>query len=154
MGWCVDDEKELDAFRIPLGSPPVAHAAAATAPAAATGSRTPSRKVRERIPRQQGAFIRGPILLAWLDGVFMIPGATALRVALALCYQSGLEGSSTVRFTHKLMVMFRIGARSASRTLERMQAAGLVRVRHRSGSCREVEILKVQSESGNSTCAN
>ena len=96
---------------------------------------------RKRIPRQLGAFIRGPIPLAWLDGVLKLPGRVPLVVALALAYQSGLEGSARVRFTHKLMGRFGVAPRSASRILELMQAAGLVRIHRPPGRCREVEII-------------
>lgn len=140
----MDDENELEAFRLPLGSPLVAHPASAfsaTKPASTARSWGTSKQRRERTPKQQGAFIKGPIPLVWLDGVLTLPGPTALRVALALCYQSGLEGSSKVRFTHKLLKRFRVDPRSATRTFEKMQAEGLVRVHHRPGCCREVEML-------------
>ncbi len=79
--------------------------------------------------------------MEWLDGVLVLPGPTVLRVALALLYQSGLERSSTVRFTRKLMDRFHVDRQSASRSLKRMQAAGVLRVHHKPGRCREIEIL-------------
>ncbi len=108
---------------------------------------------RKRVPRQLGAVIRGPIPLAWLEGVLRLPGRTPVVVALALAYQSRLEGSTTVRFTHKLMGRFRIAPRSASRTLERMQVAGLVRIHRPPGCCREIEILISNCDGSNNTCA-
>jgi len=138
----MDDGKELEAFRLRLEAPPTS---AVGHVSTASSTRTSGRS-GGRIPRQQQSFIRGPLPLPWLECVFEIPGPTALRLALALFYQSGLEGSATVRLTHKLMGRFRIAPRSATRTLERMQAAGLVQVHQRPGRCRAVEILKVQTQ--------
>ncbi len=137
MGGVVDDGNGIEAFRLQPGS-------GAVAGGVVSGVRDASRTLqrgRKRIPPQLGAFIRGPIPLAWLDGVLRLPGRVPLVVALALVYQSGLEGSATVRFTHKLMNRFGIAPRSASRALELLQAAGLVRIHRAPGCCREVEIL-------------
>ncbi len=128
----MDDGNGLEAFRLQPGS---------VAVGGAESGRTWKRG-RKRVPRQLGAFIRGPIPLAWLDGVLKLPGRVPLVVALALAYQSGLEGSARVRFTHKLMGRFGVAPRSASRILELMQAAGLVRIHRPPGRCREVEILQ------------
>ncbi len=144
MGCIVDDGNGIEAFRIPPGS-------GAVAGGAGDSPRTLKRG-RKRIPRQLEPFIRGPIPMAWLDGVFSLPGRVPLVVALALVYQSGLQGSSTVRFTHKLMNRFGVAPRSASRSLERLQAAGLVRIHRPPGRCREVEILKTNGECPNVTC--
>lgn len=125
-GSTVDNGNELDAFRLPVDSLPM---------------RRKERNSRQPVARQQGAFIRGPISLAWLEGVLSLPGRGPLVMALALMYQSGLEGSARVRFTHKLMGRFGVAPRSASRILELMQAAGLVRIHRPPGRCREVEIV-------------
>ena len=143
MGCIVDDGNGIEAFRIQPGADA----------GGVVGSSPRSKRGGKRIPRQLGAFIRGPIPLAWLDGVFSLPGRVPLVVALALVYQSGLEGSSTVRFTHKLMNRFGVAPRSASRTLERLQAAGLVRIHRPPGCCREVEILNPNKDGSNVTCA-
>ena len=145
MGEVVNDGNEIEAFRLPPGSVTVAGGIADSAQAMKRG--------RKRIPRQVGPFIRGPIPLAWLDGVLSIPGRVPLVVALALVYQSGLEGSSTVRFTHKLMNRFGLARRSVSRTLEQLQTAGLVRIHRPPGRCREVEILSSNHEGSDATCA-
>ena len=133
----MDNGNELDAFRLPSDSMPL---------------RRKERNPRQTVARQQGAFIRGPIPLAWLDGVLSLPGRVPLVVALALVYQSGLEGSGTVRFTTKLMKRFGVAPRSASRTLERLQAVGLVRIHRPPGCCREVEILNPDREGSEITC--
>lgn len=141
----MDDGNGLEAFRLQPGSVAVS--------AGVVTSKPTSQRGRKRIPRQQGAFIRGPIPLAWLDGVLSLPGRIPLVVALALVYQSGLEGSATVRFTHKLMNRFAIAPRSASRALELLQAAGLVRIHRPPGCCREIEILNSNCDGSNNTCA-
>lgn len=145
MGAVVDDGNEIEAFRLQPGSGAVA--------SGVVGSSPTSKRGRKRIPRQLGAFIRGPIPLAWLDGVLKLPGRVPLVVALALMYQSGLEGAGKVRFTHKLMRRFGVAPRSASRSLELLQAAGLVKIYRPPGRCREVEILNTNSECSNDTCA-
>ena len=135
----MDDGNGIEVFRLQPGS------------GAVVSGRNPKRS-RKRVPRQLGAFIRGPIPLAWLDGVLRLPGRSPVVVALALAYQSGLEGSVRVRFTPKLMGRFGVAPRSASRTLERMQAAGLVRIHRPPGRCREVEILIPNWTGSNNTC--
>ena len=65
----MDNGNELDAFRLPVGSLPM---------------RRKEKNSHQPIPRQRGAFIRGPIPLAWLDGVLNLPGRGPLVVALAL----------------------------------------------------------------------
>jgi hypothetical protein len=91
-------------------------------------------------------FIRGPIPLAWLDGVLKLPGRFPLMVAPALAYQSGLEGSARVRFNNKLTGRFDVAPGSASRILELMQIAGLMRIHRPPGRCREVEILPANGD--------
>ncbi len=122
----MDHKIELDAFRLPVDSVPV---------------RRKERNSRQPVARQQGAFIRGPISLAWLDGVLSLPGRGPLVVALALMYQSGLERSPSVRVTHKLLKRFGIPPRTSHDALAKLEAAGLVVITKRPGRCREVEIL-------------
>ena len=110
------------------------------------------RRSQQPIKRQQGAFIRGPIPLAWLDIVLGIPGRSPLVVALALVYQSGLERTGTVRFTRKLMARFGIPLRTCHDVLAKMEAAGLVAVTKRAGRCREVKILNRISDCSDVTC--
>lgn len=103
--------------------------------------------------RQHGAFIRGPIFLAWLDGVLNLPGRMPLVVALALVYQSGLERSNTIRVTNKLRGRFNVSLRTCHDVLAKMEAAGLVTVAKRPGRCREVTILKPGGLARNATCS-
>lgn len=122
----MDNGNELDAFRLPADSVPL---------------RRKERSSRQTVARQQGAFIRGPIPLLWLDGVLRLPGRGPLVVALALLYQSGLEGSPSVRVTHKLLQRFGIPQRTSHDVLAKLEAAGLVVVTKPPGRCRVVEIL-------------
>lgn len=133
----MDNGNELDAFRLPVDSAPV---------------RRKERNSRQPVARQQGAFIRGPIPLAWLDGVLRLPGRGPLVVALALMYQSGLERSPSVRVTHKLLKRFGIPPRTSHDVLAKLEAAGLVTVTKRPGRCREVKILRGSSDCLNATC--
>ena len=133
----MDNGNELDAFRLPVDSRPI---------------RRKEKHSRQPIPRQQGAFIRGPIPLVWLDGVLSLPGRGPLVVALALVYQSGLERSPLVRVTRKLLERFGIPPRTSHDALAKLEAAGLVVVTKRPGRCREVEILRGSSDCSNVTC--
>ena len=149
------EDLDLEAFRLPSGSSPeICSSTTATIQGSSARSKATSKKRQDQIPRQQGLFIKGPIPLAWLDGVLKIPGATVFKTALALWFQSGLESTSTIRFTSKMMRRFMISPKSATRALEQMQASGLVRVHHRPGCCRDVEILKVQTNSITDACAD
>jgi len=133
----VERADDLESFRLPsVDVPPYQRTK--------TGRRAAS--------RQRGAFIRGPILLAWLDGVLRLPGRMPLVVALALAYQTGLEGSGNVRFTRKLMTRFGIPLRTCHDVLAKMEAAGLVAVTKRAGRCREVKILDANSDCRDVTC--
>lgn len=122
----MDNGNELDAFRLPSDSVPL---------------RRKERSPRQTVARQQGAFIRGPLPLVWLDGVLKLPGRGPLVVALALLYQSGLERSPSVRVTHKLLQRFGIPQRTSHDVLAKLEAAGLVVVTKPPGRCRVVEIL-------------
>ena len=122
----MDNGNELDAFRLPSDSVPL---------------RRKERSPRQTVARQQGAFIRGPLPLVWLDGVLKLPGRGPLVVALTLLYQSGLESSPSVRVTHKLLQRFGIPPRTSYDVLAKLEAAGLVVVTKPPGRCRVVEIL-------------
>lgn len=149
------EDHDLEAFRLPSApSPEIGGSTPATIHGSSARTKVTSQKRQNQIPRQPGLFIKGPIPLAWLDGVLKIRGAAVFKTALALWFQAGLESSSTIRFTSKMMRRFTISSKSATRALKQMQASGLVRVRHRPGRCRDVEILKVQKNSITDACAD
>ena len=126
----MESENELDAFRLPNGTPPATHTRASN---------------RRTQPRQTGGFIRGPIPLAWLEPALMMPGRSPVVVALALAYQSGLERSARVRITRKLLKRFHIAPRTCHDALNKLEAAGVIRIHKLPGRCREVEILNLVS---------
>ena len=121
----MDKEDDLEVFRIP-------------------GEKLPLLRKSTAGKKKRGAFIRGPILLDWLDGVLKLPGRAPLVVAMALAYQSGLEQSSTVRFTRKLMIRFGIPIRTCHHVLVIMESAGLVTVTNLPGRCRVVDCSKMR----------
>ena len=104
-----------------------------------TGSTNPKDEPQQS--RQRGAFIRGPIILAWLQQAAALPGSSPLRLALALAFQAGLQRSKNdIRLTKKLLSVFNLKKRTAYDALNRLEAAGLVAVRRPPGQCRVVNI--------------
>ncbi|MEO2036093.1 MAG: hypothetical protein ABGZ35_28810 [Planctomycetaceae bacterium] len=88
-------------------------------------------------------FVRGPIPLAWLTPVLSMRGRSPLALALALRFQCGLEGSKTVRLTHKLCQRFQMSARSVQRALDVLEEVGLIQVARKPGRCHVVTINEV-----------
>ncbi|MFT5093317.1 MAG: hypothetical protein ACI8P0_002061 [Planctomycetaceae bacterium] len=104
-----------------------------------TGTTSPKDEPRQS--RQRGAFIRGPITLAWLQQAATLPGSSPLRLALSLTFQAGLQRSKDdIRLTNKLLSVFNLKKRTAYDALNRLEVAGLVSVRRPPGSCRVVNI--------------
>jgi hypothetical protein len=94
-----------------------------------------------RKTRQSAAFIRGPIMLAWLQQAASLPGRSPLHLALSLVFQAGLQRSKDdIRLTNKLLSVFNLNKRTAYDALNRLEAAGLISVRRPPGQCRVVNI--------------
>ena len=104
-----------------------------------TGTTSPKDEPQQG--RQRGAFIRGPINLAWLQKAAALPGSSTLHLALSLTFQAGLQRSKDdIRLTKKLLSVFNLKKRTAYDALNRLEAAGLVSVKRPPGQCRIVNI--------------
>lgn len=97
---------------------------------------------KEPTTRQTQLFIRGPIRLPWLKKAAALRGKSPLLLGLALHFQAGLCGSkSGLRLTTKLRAEIGIPDRSATRTIEQLETAGLVSVERNPGQCLKVSVL-------------
>jgi CRP-like cAMP-binding protein len=94
--------------------------------------------------RRKKRFIRGPIPLAWICSAAKQGGA-ALRVGLTLWYLRGLRNSPNVKLTTFALRPLNVSPRSKLRALQRLEAAGLVSVRRRTGVNPTVTILSADA---------
>jgi hypothetical protein len=90
-------------------------------------------------------FIKGPIPLAWLDGVLLM-GGRALNVALAIWYQVGLRKSKTITLPRTTTKLFRVTRHNVWRALKRMEEARMIFVLRRKGKLSHITILDFQGE--------
>jgi hypothetical protein len=98
--------------------------------------------------RLKGAFLRGPIPMAWLYRAGSLPGK-ALAVGLLLWQEAGCRGSKTVRFRISKARAFACHHDTAKRGWQALEAAGLIRVRHIPGQRLEVTILDAPEDNLN-----
>ena len=100
------------------------------------------RKPATKKARTVGAFIRGPMPLAWFVRAANIPRRNALVVGLVLWHLAGLRSE---RVGLVLCVSrckpFGLGRKAVERGLRDLQAAGLIRVERGSGRCARVDLV-------------
>jgi hypothetical protein len=96
--------------------------------------------------RQGEKFLKGPIPWTWLERAFLLPGK-ALHVALLLWQKAGCRRSRTVPFCLAGGLPPGLNEQSARRGLRRLEAAGLVTVRHSPGRGLEVTLNRVSADS-------
>jgi len=87
-------------------------------------------------------FIKGPIPLAWMKAVAMLPGKS-LHVGLALWYLAGVKKTKTVTLGNRLLESFGVDRKTKSRCLKSMERAGLISVARRAGCNPIVTLLDV-----------
>ncbi len=88
----------------------------------------------------KGAFIKGPLDMAWLRAAMQLRGR-ALAVGLFILFVAGLKKSRTVRIR---IASIPISRSAASRGLTALEKAGLVRVRRSKGHWPTVQIIEVK----------
>lgn len=91
-----------------------------------------------------GRFLCGPIPMAWLDEARRQRGK-AIHVAIELWHWSGVRKSKTVRLNLSRMIRFGVTRPTASRALQDLESAGLVKVERLPGRAPLVTILDVSS---------
>ena len=101
---------------------------------------------RNTPPRRRivGRFLKGPIPWNWLQAAGRLPGK-ALHVGLVLWLRSGIQKSTRVQLSQKILREMGIGRHSVYRGLKALEKAGLVEVERRSGRLPVVNILGDQS---------
>jgi|SRR6185369_11242563 len=90
-----------------------------------------------------GRFLKGPIPLLWLVTAARLPGRT-LQVALAIWFLAGVQRSSSVRLSPKVLAGFVADRHAGYRGLQALERAGLISVTRHRGRAPDVVILEVE----------
>ena len=85
-------------------------------------------------------FIKGPLPLDWIERAAALPGKV-LHVALALWFQMGLEGASTVKLGQKRMSRFSVSRDARYDALRRLVEAGLIEIQQLPGQAPLVTVV-------------
>lgn len=88
----------------------------------------------------EGAFLKGPIPLAWLSRAAALPGKT-LHVGLALWYLAGLKGSMSVKLGSGALATLGVARDAKYDALERLRLSGLISLRQEPGQAPCVTLL-------------
>ena len=90
-------------------------------------------------------FIKGPLPLNWIERAAALPGK-ALHVALALWFQMGLEGATTVKLGQKRVARFAVSRDAKYDALRRLAEAGLIEVEQRPGQSVQVTLVQIGNQ--------
>lgn len=105
------------------------------------------RRHQQQAARQDAAFLKGPLPLAWIIKAASLPGKYPLAVGLAIWFRSGLENKQTgIPLTTKTIERFHVNRQAGYRALATLEAAGLVSVDRKPGRCPLVSIRKVKAQ--------
>lgn len=97
--------------------------------------------------RIAGRFLRGPIPMAWLDVARALPGR-AIHVAIEIWHWRFIKKSMTVKINLSRMGRFGVTRPTASRGLQALESAGLVRVEREPGRAPVVTIIDIKPKAG------
>lgn len=87
-------------------------------------------------------FIKGPISYDWVLLAAKISGKSA-SISFALWYLSGVQKSSKIKLTHKILQEFSISPKTAYRVLSSMEKAGLIKREQKDGQATAITILEI-----------
>ncbi len=104
-----------------------------------TSPSTPVQPIPQK--RKEGKFLRGPILIDWLQSAGHLPGK-ALHVGNVLWFLSGVQRSSLVVFSYSLAEKFGVKRHAAYRGLDALEQAGLIKVERGKGKSPRVQLLE------------
>jgi DNA-binding transcriptional ArsR family regulator len=93
-----------------------------------------------RRPPIEGRYVRGPIPVAWLCRAGQLGGA-ALLVGLALWYLYGLRKTDTFIVSNLTMESWGVRRDAKSRGLQKLAAAGLIKVERRGKRSPQVTLV-------------
>ena len=99
----------------------------------------PPRPAASPTRQRKGAFIKGPLPLAWFGPAARL-GGRALQVALLLWYRAGMEGSADITIPRRDKDAFGVSRHAFALALERLESAGLVTVTRAQGRSPRVTI--------------
>lgn len=94
---------------------------------------------------QTELFLRGPILLSWIDKVFAVAGGNGLMLGLKLWWISGMVGKKTFPVNIRKLEAGQ-SLSSKRRMLKLLENAGLIKRTHEPGKRLKVEILVKKQE--------
>lgn len=94
---------------------------------------------KPRTRRSRDWFIKGPIPGEWLSRAAVLRGR-AFHVAMAIRYLVGVEQSTVVTLTWRVLRKFGTSPDCGRRGLAALESAGLVSVLRKHGSCPRVTI--------------
>ena len=95
-------------------------------------------------PKNGGWFIKGPIPGDWIGQAAALPGKS-LHVALAVWTEASMKKRRTaVPISSRVFARFGVGKDAGRLGLNKLEAAGLIRVERHSGRCPRVDILETK----------
>jgi hypothetical protein len=92
-------------------------------------------------------FLCGPIPMPWLDSARALPGR-AIHVAIEIWHWRFIKKSMTVKINLSRMGRFGVTRPTASRGLQALESAGLVRVERGPGRAPVVTIIDIKPKAG------
>lgn len=85
-------------------------------------------------------FVKGPISLLWISKAARLPGRT-FHTALALWHIHCLKKSASIKMQSRFRQIFGISEESYSKSLKRLEEAGLVTIKRRPGQTPSVTLI-------------
>ncbi len=107
------------------------------------GGTAPIKKGQKRIFKPGALFLRGPISWKWLSLAARQKGRT-LHVAIALQFLAGLNSSSTVKLSNKVLDSLGVDRFTKYRALKELEDARLISIEKHSGRSPVITILDLE----------
>ena len=92
----------------------------------------------------RGAFVRGPLPLAWFTPAAKLPGK-ALHVGLAVWFEHGRRKKDEFKLTTAILKRFGVGRKAGYRALGALSREGLIEVRRAPGKNPTVTLRHLES---------
>ena len=102
----------------------------------------------ERITRVKGRFLKGPVLMQWLELAEACPGK-GIQIAIAIWHMVGMTGSRTIKIPKAVLQQLGISRYALYRALPGMEEVGLISVLRMPGASPAITVLDVGAKQGN-----
>ena len=102
----------------------------------------------ERITRVKGRFLKGPVLMQWLELAEACPGK-GIQIAIAIWHMVGMTGSRTIKIPKAVLQQLGISRYALYRALPGMEDVGLISVLRMPGASPAITVLDVGAKQGN-----